>query len=104
MDIRFLYITAKDKDEAARIGKTLVTEKLAACANILPKMNSIYFWEGELVEDEEAVLILKTKAGLVEQAMERVKSLHSYKVPCVMSIPLEKGNPAYVQWLHSCCR
>src|SRR6185312_12430554 len=70
-DLRILYVTAADADEALRIGRALVEARLAACANVLPGMTSIYRWEGRVEQAAEAVLVLKTRASLVEAATER---------------------------------
>jgi len=99
MDFSLLYITTKDKAEAVSIGRALVEERLAACANIIEPMTSVYFWEGTLHEEKEAVLILKTKTKLAVKATTRVKSLHSYSCPCVLAIPVTSGNDDYMRWL-----
>lgn len=99
MKFSFVYITAKDKEEARKIGKELVASSLAACVNIIDNMNSIYRWEGEIQDDNEAVLIAKTKESLVDELIEKVKSLHSYSCPCVISLPVLKGNKDYLSWL-----
>ncbi|TGM53320.1 divalent-cation tolerance protein CutA [Leptospira adleri] len=99
MEPRLVYITAKNEKEALKIGKTLVEERLAACANVLPKMKSIYHWEKKLLVDNEAVLIVKTKSELMTELTLRVKSLHSYSVPCVVSLPLLEGNKDYFNWM-----
>ncbi|MDP2729898.1 MAG: divalent-cation tolerance protein CutA [Dehalococcoidales bacterium] len=93
-----IYITTGDEDEARRIGKTLVEEKLAACVNILP-IKSIYRWEDDIVEEGEFAMFIKTRAGLAERVIERAKELHSYEVPCIVSFPIEKGNPDYLKWI-----
>ena len=94
-----LYITAGSRDEAKKIGRALVEDRLAACANVIDGMESVYWWEGKLTEDREAVLIVKTRAELVAQVTARVKALHSYTVPCVVALPILDGNPAYLDWL-----
>jgi periplasmic divalent cation tolerance protein len=96
---RLLYVTAKDRAEALRIGRTLVGSRLAACANVLPGVESIYWWEGAVQQEPEAVLILKTAENKVEQVVEAVRKLHSYTCPCVVSLPIEAGNPAYLAWI-----
>lgn len=101
MDLRLLYITASSRDEAWKIGRALVEERLAACANVIDRMESVYWWQGKLTEDREAVLIVKTRAELVEAATARVKALHSYTVPCVVALPILDGNPAYLEWLQA---
>ena len=98
-----IYITARDEAEARRIGETLVAERLAACANIQP-IRSIYRWQGKMEEASEAALLLKTRADLVNQAIARVKALHSYEVPCIVATPIERGNPAYLEWINESTR
>ena len=98
-----IYITTEDEDEARRIGKTLVEEKLAACVNIHP-IKSIYRWEGEIQEEGEVAMLVKTKAELADKVMERVKQLHSYEVPCIVSFSIDKGNPDYLNWIEESTR
>ncbi|MDX1617969.1 MAG: divalent-cation tolerance protein CutA, partial [Balneolaceae bacterium] len=87
-NLRLIYITTKNKEEARKIGRTLVEERLAACVNILDKMESIYRWKGEVEEAEECVLIAKTPYHNVKPVTERVKQMHSYECPCVISLTL----------------
>lgn len=101
MEFRLVYMTAASRDEAKKIGRTLVEERLAACANVIDGMESVYWWQGKLTEDKETVLIAKTRADLVPALTERVRSLHSYTVPCVVALPLVGGNPAYLAWLEA---
>jgi periplasmic divalent cation tolerance protein len=95
----FIYMTTKDRKEARRIGKTLVEEKLAACVNILDGMNSFYFWEGKLCDEQEAVLIAKTMDSLLPRFVRRAKQLHSYRVPCIVAIPIIGGNRKFLSWM-----
>ena len=95
----FVYVTCGDKDEAKSIARTIVTERLAACANLIPGMTSIYRWQGEIAEDDETVLILKTRDDLVAALTERVRTLHSYDCPCVVALPVTGGNPAFLDWI-----
>jgi len=96
-----LYITAGSRDEAKKIGRALVEARLAACANVIDGMDSVYWWEGKLTEDREAVLIVKTRADLVPAVTAKVKALHSYSVPCVVALPILDGNPDYLDWVAS---
>ena len=93
------YITAASMDEAERIGRTLVSEHLAACANILPGMHSIYRWKGAIETAEETVLLVKTRPELAEALTARVKALHSYEVPCVVILPITTGLPEFLRWI-----
>jgi len=99
MQYYLIYITTKDEEEAKKIGKTLVEEKLAACVNIYP-IKSIYWWEEEIMEESEIAMLVKTKAELVDEVIKRVKQLHSYEVPCIISLPIEKGYPDFLKWIN----
>ena len=101
MKLNLVYVTTKDKDEARRIGRALVESRLAACVNIIDGVNSIYWWEGEVQDETEAVLIAKTKEALVPELIEKVKALHSYSCPCVVSLPIQDGNPDFLSWIES---
>ena len=101
MKYNLIYITTKDKAEAKKIGQAVVEARLAACANIIDKMGSVYWWQGKMEQGVEAVLILKTKENLVSELIEKVKSLHSYECPCIVSLPIVDGNKAYLDWLEN---
>ena len=99
MDLILVYMTAASHEEAARIGRALVDERLAACVNILDGMTSIYRWEGAVEEAREVAFIAKTRAELFDRLSARVHELHSYQVPCVIELRVGRGNPAYLDWL-----
>jgi periplasmic divalent cation tolerance protein len=99
MPIRFVYMTAGSLEEARRIGRELVSARLAACVNILPQMQSIYVWEGKFQEDAEVVMIAKTTAERTAELIAKVKSLHSYSVPCIVSLAVEDGYPPFLEWI-----
>lgn len=99
MDCCVVYATASDISEAKRIGKTLVEERLVACANCIPGMQSVYCWEGIVEESTEVVLMMKTRSSLVDAVVKRAKELHSYEVPCVVSWPITTGNSEYLKWI-----
>jgi len=101
MAVNLIYITAGSLDEARTIGKELVSTRLAACANILEGVNSIYWWGGEIQDDREVILMAKTKASLVPQLIDKVKSLHSYECPCIVSLPILDGNKDFLDWIAS---
>jgi periplasmic divalent cation tolerance protein len=85
MQAMFVYATASSREEALNIGRTLVRERLAACANILDGMTSVYWWEQRVQEAGEATLILKTTSQLVGRLTARISELHSYTCPCVVA-------------------
>lgn len=95
----FVYVTAADREAALALGRALVEERLAACANVIDGMESIYWWQGKLEQAREAVVILKTRAGLVAALTERVRALHDYDCPCVVALPIVGGNPDYLSWI-----
>jgi len=101
MATRFIYVTTANSEQAKTIGETLVQERLVACANILAPMSSIYWWQGAIQRDTEAVLIAKTRAELVERVIARVKALHTYTVPCVVSLAIEQGNADFLGWIEA---
>ena len=99
MNFVLIYMTAGSKDEATKIGKELVTNKLAACINILDNMHSIYLWEGEFQDDMEVVMIAKTTEDRVPALIEKVKSIHSYECPCIVSLPVSGGHQPFLDWI-----
>ena len=99
MEIRLLYMTAVDAEAARRIGRALVEERLVACVNIIPSVQSLYWWEGKVQEDQEVVLVAKTRAEKVDAVVERVKALHDYDCPCVVALPVDGGNQAFLEWV-----
>ena len=99
MKINFIYMTVGSKEEARKIGKELVTTRLAACVNILDNMNSFYRWEGKIQDDTEVVMIAKTTEDRVPDLIEKVKSLHSYDCPCIVSLPVAGGHQPFLEWI-----
>ena len=99
MAVMIVYATAADPDEAERIGRTLVTERLAACANVIAGMRSVYWWEGRVQDASEAVLILKTTGERLDALIARLKALHSYDCPCIEAWPVADGNPDFLAWV-----
>jgi periplasmic divalent cation tolerance protein len=101
MAVNFVYMTTGTKAEARKIGKTLVEGRLAACVNILDNMQSIYRWEEKIQQDTEVVLIAKTTDDLVGALIDKVKSLHSYDCPCIVSLPILNGYGPFLDWVHA---
>lgn len=100
-DVRIALITAPDQAAAATLGRALVEERLAACANLVPQITSIYRWEGAVQEDSEVLLIIKTSAAQVAALTKRALELHPYGVPEVLVLPVESGSSAYLDWVRA---
>lgn len=94
-----VFITAKDQEQADKIAEKLVTDKLVACANVVPGIRSIFRWEGKLDRAEEVLLILKSRRRHFSAIVKAVKALHSYDVPEVIAMPIIEGNKDYLDWL-----
>lgn len=95
----WVYTTHENKAKALEMGKILVREKLIACTNIFENVSSIYEWKGEIIEDSEVLMIMKTKSSLFVELQKRVEELHSYDCPCIVGLPIIKGNEPYLNWL-----
>lgn len=98
-DPMVVLVTCGSEEEAAKIASSLVEERLAACANIIPSIRSIYRWEGKVWDEREWMLIVKTQKEKFEELEKRVKSLHSYSVPEIIALPIVQGSTAYLRWL-----
>ncbi len=99
MSFSMIYCTAKNPREAERIAMSLLKERMIGCANIIPKINSLYRWKNKLQKENEALLIAKTRSTLVEKAINKIKAMHSYGIPCVLSLKIDKGNKKFFKWL-----
>ena len=94
-----VFITAGTQEEAQKIAGTLLERRKAACVNIVPRVDSHFRWEGKLETDQEVLLIIKTRASLVDELVDLVKSIHSYDVPEVIALPIVGGNQDYLEWV-----
>ncbi|NIA67059.1 divalent-cation tolerance protein CutA [Pelagibius litoralis] len=101
MPASLVYVTTSDAGEARTIGRAMVKARLAACANIVPAMQPIFWWDGEVQEGEESLLLLKTRQDLVEPLTTAIKKLHSYDCPCVVAIPISGGNRDFLVWIEA---
>ena len=99
-----ILLTAPTADAAASIARTLVEEGLAACGNVIPAIRSIYRWEGEIHDDAEAMLVLKTERRLVPALKERLPAIHPYQVPELLVLPVEDGLGPYLDWVAASVR
>ncbi|WP_432735809.1 divalent-cation tolerance protein CutA [Maridesulfovibrio sp. FT414] len=101
MSVHLVYITTGDAEEAREIGSELVMRHLAACVNIIDKMESIYWWDGRLETSSEAVLLAKTSEDRLDQLIATARQLHSYDCPCIVALKSEKGNEEFFDWVKS---
>lgn len=99
MSIVSIYAVFADAEEAERVGRTVIEEKLAACINILAPCRSIYRWQGVIETAEEVPAILKTHGWQVDELIERIAALHSYDTPCIAAWPIEKLLRRYADWV-----
>jgi periplasmic divalent cation tolerance protein len=94
-----VLMTAGSQEEAERIARTLVGEMLAACVNVIPGVTSIYRWQGEIQQDQEWLLVAKSRRDVLNDLVRRVQALHSYDLPEIIALPLVGGSEAYLRWL-----
>lgn len=99
-----ILVTAKDKKEAQKIANGLIKAKLAACVNIMDKISSIFFWVDKIDQAKESLLIIKSKKVKLPKIIKLVKSLHSYKVPEIIALPIIGGDKAYLRWIDATLR
>ena len=94
-----IYVTCPTLEEAEKIGEFMVSSRYAACVNIIPKIKSIYWWEGELQREEEVLLVFKTVAELLPVFEENIKKHHTYSVPEITAVNIDLGSEEYLSWL-----
>jgi periplasmic divalent cation tolerance protein len=97
--VAVLYSTINTIQDARRIAKTLVEEQLIACANIIPKIESIYKWKGKIENDEEVIIIAKTTDANVKKTIQRIKQLHTYELPDIIVLPIVGGLKEYLDYI-----
>lgn len=96
-------MTAANEAEATRIAEMLVDRKLAACVQVLPQIQSIYVWKGEVQRESELLLLAKTTQENFDQVEREVRSVHSYETPEIIALPISDGSRPYLEWLTSSC-
>jgi periplasmic divalent cation tolerance protein len=99
VSVTSVYVIFASVEEAERIGRTVVDERLAACVNILGSVRSIYRWQGEIETADEVAAILKTSQDCAQSLMARIAGLHSYDVPCIVTWPVDKVLRSYADWV-----
>jgi len=95
---KIVFVTSPLK-EAYGIGEKIVTEKLAACANITQKIDSIYWWQGKIEKEAESLIIFKTTKNKIKKLITRIKEIHPYKVPEIIAVDISSGNKEYLDWI-----
>jgi len=92
-------VTIDDMDKATLIARALVEKGLAACVNIIPEIRSIYSWKGHICDDAERLMIIKSRGDLFDELKDVIKTLHSYEVPEIIALEIDKGLPSYLKWI-----
>ncbi len=91
--------TVESPKQAKQIGGELVRENLAACVNIIPKLTSIYSWDGKISEDDETLMLIKTKSSLFDKVRARITEMHTYDLPEIISFDITNANKSYLNWI-----
>ena len=99
MDTLVVLVTASSQEEALLIGRRVVEKKLAACVTVVPKVISVFEWDGSVCEEHEWLLVMKSNAGAYGALEAEVKTLHSYDVPEILALPVVKGSSEYLAWV-----
>jgi len=102
MPYLIVFMTASNREEAVKIVRVLLEERLIACGNIVESVSSFFWWKGEIEEEQEALVIMKSNEKLFKKLSERVMELHSYDVPEILALPVVDGSPSYLDWLKDC--
>ena len=103
-DALVVLVTAPSAETAAEVARALVEEGLAACGNVVPGLRSIYRWQGQVHDEAEALLVLKTERRLLEALKARLPALHPYQVPELLALPVEGGLAPYLEWIAASVR
>ena len=98
-----VLITAGSEEEAHNIAESLIKGKKAACVNIVPAVDSLFWWEDKIESARESLLLVKTKASLFPEIVELVNRTHSYEVPEIIALPIIAGSEDYLRWLDAAC-
>ena len=98
-DAIVVFVTASSQEEANKIAQLLLDSKKAACINIVPRVDSMFWWQGKLDSAQESLLIIKTKASVLHEVVNLVKGVHSYEVPEIIALPIVGGSEDYLKWI-----
>jgi periplasmic divalent cation tolerance protein len=94
-----MYVPCPTKEEARKIGKTLVERRIAACVNVTGKVDSIYWWEGKIEDNHDYLLLVKTREDKGKEITDLIKEMHSYDCPCIVAFPIVGGSKEYGEWI-----
>jgi len=94
-----VFVTCPSREEAIKIARSLIEERVAACVNVIDRLKSIYWWQGKVEEDDEVLLIIKTSDEAFTKVVDKVRELHSYTVPEIIALPIVRGFEGYLKWL-----
>ena len=93
------YVTVPNRELGVKIAESLLTAKLCACVNLIPQVESMYWWEGKVETDKELLLMIKSKRALLDQITSLVKENHEYDTPEVIAVPIVGGSTEYLKWI-----
>ena len=99
-----IFITVSNKKEAQKIAAALIKQKLAACVNCIDKVDSVFFWKSKIDQAKESLLVIKSKKEKLTKIIKLVKSIHSYKVPEIIALPIIAGDKSYLRWIDASLR
>lgn len=102
MSYLIVFMTTSNKEEAVKIIRTLLKERLIACANIIDHVSSFFWWKEKIEEEKETLVIMKSHQDLFEKLSKRVKELHSYDIPEILALPIVDGSQLYLDWMKAC--
>ena len=102
MSYLIVFITASNKEEAVKIIRTLLEERLIACANMINSVSSFFWWKEKIEEEKEVLVIMKSNQEFFQKLSNRVKELHSYEIPEILALPIVEGSKSYLDWMKAC--
>jgi len=97
----FVYVTTPNKEEAEKISKDLISLRLAACANIIDNVTSLFMWENKEQKEKETVLVIKTREDLLPEVEKNIKKNHSYSCPCIVALPIVYASKDFAEWIRA---
>lgn len=98
-NVYWVYITASDREEAKELARLLLKARLVACVNILEQATSMYWWEDQIQEESETVMIAKSTGACLPLLFEKIKAHHSYECPCILALPVQAGHTDFLAWV-----